>query len=239
MRKPIIEIRNLVAGYGEKVIIDQMSFDIYEGIITVILGGSGSGKTTLLKTILNLIKPIDGSIKLYTNENDKLGGADEVRDIGVLFQNGALLNSLTVAENIAIPLEQHTNFSNDIIRQIVNLKLNLVNLPYAANYFPTELSGGMKKRASLARALALDPKLLFADEPSAGLDPITAKSLDNLLLSLKDKLGMSMVVVTHEVASIKRIADRIIYLKDGKIIFNDSLENALNSNLKELNNFFM
>jgi phospholipid/cholesterol/gamma-HCH transport system ATP-binding protein len=236
MKESVIEIRNLDAGYGERVILSDISLKIYKGDITVILGGSGSGKTTLLKNILNLIEPMAGTITLNTNGEN--GSTDEKRDIGVLFQNGALLNSLTVAENVAIPLEQHTDFTREIIKEITALKLNLVSLPNAANYFPTELSGGMKKRASLARALALDPQLLFADEPSAGLDPITAKSLDELLLSLKDKLGMSMVVVTHEVASIKRIADRIIYLKDGRLFFEGTVKEALNSGIEELNNFF-
>ncbi len=239
MKNPIIKIRDLSSGYGERLIIEDISFDIYEGDITVILGGSGSGKTTLLKNILNLLKPKKGSIELYTNTREESAGADIKRDIGVLFQNGALLNSLTVAENIAIPLEQHTSFNKEIIRQIVDLKLHLVNLANAAYYFPSELSGGMKKRASLARALALDPKLLFADEPNAGLDPFTSKSLDNLLLSLREKLGMSMVVVSHEVASIKRIADRVIYLKNGKILFKGTLKKALSSDIEELNNFFL
>jgi phospholipid/cholesterol/gamma-HCH transport system ATP-binding protein len=239
MKKLIIKVSNLVGGYGDHHILEDISFNVYDGDITVILGGSGSGKTTLLKNILNLLKPLDGSIELYTNNEEEVPWRDIKRDIGVLFQNGALLNSLTVAENIAIPLEQHTEFSKEIIDHIIDLKLHLVNLPDAADYFPTELSGGMKKRVSLARALALDPKLLFADEPSAGLDPFTSKSLDNLLLSLREKLGMSMVVVSHEVASIKRIADRVIYLKDGGILFKGTLKEALSSDIEELENFFM
>jgi len=242
MKKTIIKVKELVSGYGERKILDNINLDIYDGDITIILGSSGGGKTTLLKNFIRLLTPFSGTVELFGHDiyEDQTEEALESRkNIGVLFQNGALLNSLTVGENIAIPLEQHTNFNREIIEQIVSLKLHLVNMPNAAHYFPSELSGGMRKRISLARAIALDPKLLFADEPSAGLDPLSSKSLDSLFLSLKEKLGMSMVVVSHEVASIKRIADRIIYLKDGGVLFEGTLDGAMSSDIEEVNNFFI
>jgi phospholipid/cholesterol/gamma-HCH transport system ATP-binding protein len=160
------------------------------------------------------------------------------RKIGVLFQNGALLNSISIAENIAIPLEQHTGLSPELINYIVKLKLQLVGLENVLTAIPSELSGGMRKRAALARAIALDPIILFADEPGAGLDPVTLASLDHLLMFLKKNLGMTMIIVTHEVNSINRIADRIVFIHKGSVIFIGTPEEALNSELPEVKNFF-
>jgi len=157
---------------------------------------------------------------------------------GVLFQNGALLNSLSVGENVAIPLEQHSNLDRELINRIIETKLNLVELAHAMYLSPAELSGGMKKRAALARAIALDPLILFCDEPSAGLDPITSKAIDDLLLQLKRQLNMTIVVVTHELASIHRIADRIVFLDQGKALFVGTLKEALASDIKEIREFF-
>jgi len=158
--------------------------------------------------------------------------------MGMLFQNGALLNSLPVYDNIAIPLEQHTCLPPEIIRRIIEVKLNLVNLSHAINMLPSELSGGMRKRAALARAIALDPEILFCDEPSSGLDPLTSAAMDNLILKLKNQLKMSIVIVTHELASIHRIADRIIFLDQGKAVFSGTLQEAMNCNIPAVLTFF-
>jgi phospholipid/cholesterol/gamma-HCH transport system ATP-binding protein len=239
---PIIEVSHLIARYGQRTILDDISVSIYPNEITVILGGSGCGKTTLLKNILRLHEPSSGSIRFWGKE---ITGLDEqqfnehvLKNIGMLFQGGALLNSLPIDENIAIPLEQHTKLSRDVINRIIRTKLNLVQLGHATHLLPSELSGGMKKRAALARALALDPKILFCDEPSAGLDPLTSHALDALIISLKSQLNMTIVVVTHELASIKRIADKIIFLDKGKMLFNGTLLAALNSNIQEIEHFF-
>jgi phospholipid/cholesterol/gamma-HCH transport system ATP-binding protein len=241
MPKPIIDVRNLSGGYGNRLILNDVSFQIYPNEVVVILGSSGSGKTTLLKHLIGLMKPQAGEMMILGEDISKLDEVklqNKLQEIGVLFQNGALLNSVPLHENIAIPIVQHSNLSDKVIHNIVHTKLKQVGLEKAVYRLPSELSGGMRKRAGLARALALDPKILFADEPGAGLDPITAKSLDELLLSLKKQLEMTLVIVTHEVASIKRVADRVIYLHHGQIIFNGSVEKALNSTIYELKLFF-
>ncbi|MHB2154454.1 ABC transporter ATP-binding protein [Calditrichota bacterium GD2] len=241
MEKKVIRVQNLVSGYDERIVLDDISFEVVEGEILVILGTSGCGKTTLLKHLMGLMQPYSGAIQLLGHDLLK---ADEnemlkmMRQIGVLFQNGALLNSITVAENVAIPLEQHTDLSKDLIEDLVRLKLSLVGLDRAAHALPSELSGGMRKRAALARAIALDPKVLFADEPAAGLDPVTAAALDRLLLNLRDLLGMTLVVVTHEVGSIRRIADRILFLHKGKAVFYGKLSDALKSDIEPVQKFF-
>lgn len=237
----IIEVKKLITEYDERRILDGINLDIKENEVFIILGGSGCGKTTLLKHIIGLLKPVSGSIKVFgkeitTMEDEDL---DEIlMKCGVLFQNGALLNSLSVGENIAIPLEQHSNLDRELINRIIETKLNLVELANAMYLSPAELSGGMKKRAALARAIALDPQILFCDEPSTGLDPITSKAIDDLLLQLKHQLNMTIVVVTHELASIHRIADRIVFLDQGKALFVGTLKEALNSDIKEIQEFF-
>lgn len=239
--KPIISVKNLVAKYGEKVILNDISVDILPQEITIILGGSGCGKTTLLKNILRLHQPAAGSVKILDKDVTKMDESEFdliLSQIGMLFQNGALLNSLDIFNNVAIPLEQHTKLPFEIIEKIIKVKLNLVNLSQATYLFPSELSGGMKKRAALARAIALDPVLLFCDEPSAGLDPITSEALDNLILKLKEQLKMSIIIVTHELASIHRIADKIIFLDGGKMLFNGSLQEAKSARIPEIDRFF-
>jgi len=239
--KKIIEVENLVARYGTKTILDGVSTTVREKEIFVILGSSGGGKTTLLKHIIGLNKPSAGDIKIFGKSilNMTEIEFDEVlKEVGMLFQGGALLNSMEVWENVAMPLEQHTSLPPDIIKDLVRQKLSLVGLQHAYHLFPAELSGGMKKRVALARAIALEPKILFFDEPSAGLDPITSRELDELILRLKKQLGVSLVIVTHELESIKRIADRIIFLVKGRNIFTGTLKEAKAAGLPEINQFF-
>jgi len=214
-RKPIIQVRDLRVGYGDVIILDQVSFNVYEGELFVILGGSGCGKSTLLKAIIGLIPPRSGQIIL---DGDEVSTDDEaklqrvLRKIGVLYQGGALFGSMTIAENVALPIEEYTTLSRESVNTLVRMKLGLVNLQGYENHLPSELSGGMKKRAGLARAMALNPKILFFDEPSAGLDPITSAELDDLILHLNRSLGTTMVIVTHELESIFTVAQRSIML---------------------------
>jgi phospholipid/cholesterol/gamma-HCH transport system ATP-binding protein len=242
LRLPLIEVKNLVAKYGENTVLEDINFDIYPNEITVILGSSGCGKTTLLKNILRLHEPYSGSVKFWGEEitcleenqfNDRI-----LYRIGMLFQGGALLNSIPIKENLAIPLEQHTKLPNEIMERIIRTKLHLVNLDNVLHLLPVELSGGMKKRAALARALILDPELLFCDEPSAGLDPLTSLALDELILSLRQQLNMTIVVVTHELTSIHRIADKVIFLDSGNLLFSGTLSAAQNSNIEAIQQFF-
>ena len=238
---PLARAIDLVARYGERTILDGVSLDLHAGQVLCILGGSGCGKTTLLKHFVGLQKPYSGMIELFGQdwwELDEVEREVARQKIGVLFQAGALLGSKTLSTNIAIPLEMHTNLPDEVIERVVHLKLHQVGLENAADRLPSELSGGMRKRAGLARALALDPRLLFCDEPSAGLDPPTSSQLDELLLSLRDSLGISVVVVTHEIASIRRIADRIVFLEAGKVIYDGTLAIAFAQQVEPVVKFF-
>jgi phospholipid/cholesterol/gamma-HCH transport system ATP-binding protein len=237
----IIEVQNLSAAFGEKEVLSDVSFSAYENQITIILGSSGCGKTTVMKHLIGLYPVKKGSVSVM-GEN-RIPISEEYENemqlkMGVLFQNGALLNSLTIGENIAIPLQQHTDLPDSIINDLVRVKLKLVELDDALNLFPSELSGGMRKRAALARAIALDPPLLFCDEPSAGLDPVTLSALDSLILNLRDQLGMTIVLVTHEVSSIFRLADRIVFLDNGKVAYEGDLTSALESGIPAVVDFF-
>lgn len=213
--RPAIEVRNLVAHYGDKLILKDVDCAVRRGEIFVIVGGSGCGKTTLLKCVIGLQRPTSGSVLI---EGEDITGADEdqlrrmQQRFGVTFQTGALFGSLTLGENVALPLEEYTTLPRDTIDLLVRLKLSMVRLAGFERFRIAELSGGMKKRAALARAMALDPSILFFDEPSAGLDPVTSAGLDALIVQVNRSLGTTMVVVTHELASVFAIADRVVML---------------------------
>ena len=210
-----IEVRDLTMAFGHFVVQEHLTFEVPRGGILAIMGGSGCGKSTLLKHMLGLLRPAAGSIR-YAGED--FWGATEARrrailsGVGVLYQGGALWSSLTLAENVALPLAEHSDLPPSAIRELVSLKLRLVGLGGFEDHYPFELSGGMRKRAGLARAIALDPEILFFDEPSAGLDPPGAARLDSLILALRDSLGATVVIVTHELASIFAIADDSVFL---------------------------
>ncbi|TAE23979.1 MAG: ATP-binding cassette domain-containing protein [Candidatus Kapaibacterium sp.] len=214
----VIEARNLTVEFGGLRVFEHINFNIPRGKIFVILGGSGCGKSTLLRTLTGLVEPKEGSIR-YDGE-EFLGSAGEerrhiLRKFGILFQSGGLFASMTLAENVALPLLENTRLSEERISEIVAMKLSSVGLGKFQGYIPAEISGGMKKRAGIARAMALDPEILFFDEPSAGLDPISSASLDKLIRELNSALGTTMIVVTHELQSIDDIADYVIMLDKG------------------------
>ncbi|WP_291857007.1 ABC transporter ATP-binding protein [Marinilabilia sp.] len=237
----IVEVNHLKVSFDEREVLKDVSFSALQGDITVILGGSGSGKSTILKHLLGLFPVDEGVVSLLGQDIATLEEKNELDfylKLGVFYQNGALLNSLTVGDNVALPLEQHTTLPPSLIEEMVRTKLNLVNLEDAYYLFPSQLSGGMLKRAALARAIVIDPPLLFCDEPGAGLDPVSLAGLDELILKLRDQLGMSVVMVTHEVSSILRIADKILFVENGVIAFDGSLSEARKSDLPSLNDFF-
>ena len=222
-QEPAILIRDLHVAYGEREILHGVTFDVPAGETVVILGGSGSGKSTLLRTLVGLESPTSGEVIVRGKNLQKLSD-DEWRElrqhIGISFQSGALFGSMTVGENVALPLHEHTDLDPATIEIMVRLKLNEVGLSGYEDYMPAQLSGGMKKRAAVARAMAMDPEILFFDEPSAGLDPIIAAGIDQLLLKLKEAFGITIVVVTHELASAFLIADRMVLLDKGYIVAN-------------------
>ncbi|MBI3304217.1 MAG: ATP-binding cassette domain-containing protein [Deltaproteobacteria bacterium] len=218
---PYVQVEDLVARYDSRTILDGVTLSARRGEITVILGSSGCGKTTLLRHIVGLLTPTSGRVlidgrDLYEASEDEQEAI--LRNVGMSFQGGALFNSMTLEENVALPIIEHTHADHDTARMLARMKLALVGLERAAHLLPSEISGGMKKRAAVARALALDPVLLLFDELSAGLDPITARELDELVLRLKAQFDMAIIVVTHELGSIQTIADQAVMLHQGKVL---------------------
>jgi phospholipid/cholesterol/gamma-HCH transport system ATP-binding protein len=237
----VLQIQGLIVRYGARTILDGVDMTVQQGEIRVILGGSGSGKSTLLKGILGLTDVAGGQVTMLgatmLGVGEKQRG-ELMQRIGVLFQNGALFGSLTVGENVALPLREHRRLPEGAIAELVRMKLAQVDLSHAEHLYPSELSGGMRKRAGLARALALDPEILFCDEPSAGLDPLTSAELDNLILSLRDRLKMTVVIVTHELASIEAVADSLIMVGGGKVIAEGPMAEVRSRGIVAVDEFF-
>jgi phospholipid/cholesterol/gamma-HCH transport system ATP-binding protein len=241
MNDTIIEVQDLVTHYGETLVLDHVSCRIAKGEIFVIIGGSGCGKTTLLKHLTGLLQPTSGRILFLGSD---IAGMDEdelskmQRNIGIAFQSSGLFNSMTVGDNVALPLREYGQMDENLIDSIVRLKLSLVGLAAAQHLMPDELSGGMRKRAGLARAIALDPPVVYFDEPSSGLDPIMASGLDDLILNLRKLLGITFVIVTHELDSIRKVADRVIMLDRGTAIFTGTIEEAERTTVPRVRQFF-
>jgi len=214
-QNPIIHVENLDIGYGDNTIMKNLTFDVQKGDIFIIMGGSGCGKSTLLRTLTGLIPPQNGQIYIQGVEMGQATNSQKLemmKHMGILYQSGALFSSMTLGENVALPLQQYTQYSQSRIRDIVAFKLALVGLAGFQDYYPSEISGGMRKRAGLARALALDPEIVYFDEPSAGLDPISSKNLDDLILEINKSLGTTIIVVTHELPSLFAIGKNSIFL---------------------------
>ena len=220
--QPIIRVRNLVKKFDGRAVLNGVSFDVERGETMVIMGGSGSGKSTMLRCMIGSLVIDEGGVELF---GEKMCNSRKEEDVnrlrkkfGILFQSGALFNSMSIGDNVALPLQEHTDLDPDIIGTMVKIKLELVGLREHADKFPAQISGGMKKRAGLARALALDPQILFYDEPSAGLDPVTSAEIDQLIIDLTKKLGVTSVVVTHEMDSAFTIADRMAMFDKGRMM---------------------
>lgn len=219
---PIIEVKHVTTRFEKSVVHDDISLTINRGEIFAIAGGNGCGKSTLLREIIGLLTPSGGSVRLFgidSRELEEAEGRGLHRRFGVMFQHGALFSSLTLAENVAVPLREHTDLSPQLVRDLVAVKIAMVGLPPdSAGKYPSELSGGMRRRAALARAIVMDPELLFLDEPTAGLDPIIAAAFDDLVLHLKNALDLTVVMVTHDLDSLWRIASRVAVLGNGKVL---------------------
>ncbi len=214
-RNKVIEVKDVSVKYGDFTVLENINFDVYENEIFVIVGGSGSGKSTVLRQLIGLEKPTEGEVLIDGDSFFDASGEKYrqiIRKFGVLFQSGGLFASMTIAENIALVMETYTDLPEERIVDLVNLKMKAVGLEGFDDYFPSEISGGMKKRAGIARAISLDPNILFFDEPSSGLDPVTAASIDKLINELNSGLGTTMVVISHDLASIEQIAHRVIML---------------------------
>jgi len=237
----LVRVQNLVTHYGELKVLDDVSFEVKRGEVFVILGGSGCGKSTLLKHMCGLLRPTSGRI-LY--DDDDIAQMDETevariqQRFGIAFQSSGLFNSMTVGDNVAMPLREFGTVRPELIDSLVRMKLSMVGLGEAQHRMPSELSGGMRKRAGLARAIALDPPLVYFDEPSAGLDPIMAAGLDELVLDLRRLFGLTFVIVTHVLDSIRSIADRVLMLDRGKVIFYGTMEEVERTDHERVRQFF-
>lgn len=237
----IISVRGLRTQFGTNVIHDDLDLDVRRGEVLGVVGGSGTGKSVLLRTIIGLNKARAGSIRVFGDDVTEMSDTEQramQQRWGVLFQDGALFSSLTVSQNIQVPLKEHTHLKKDVIEELACVKVDIVGLPpNAANKFPSELSGGMRKRAGLARSLALDPELVFLDEPTAGLDPIGAAAFDNLIRDLQQSLNLTVFMVTHDLDSLAAICDRIAVLIDKKIVV-DTMENLMTLNHPWIQEYF-
>jgi len=238
----LIEVRHLCTRFGSAIVHDDVSLDIYKGEVFAIAGGNGCGKSTLLREIILLLKPNSGTIRVFGQETKTMSEKDEHalhRRIGVMFQHGALFSSLTVLENVEAPLREHTNLSKQLIRDIALVKISLTGFPLESiEKYPNELSGGMRKRASLARAIVLDPEVLFLDEPTSGLDPISAGAFDDLVQQLKEWLGLTMVMVTHDLDSLWKVADRVALLGNGRVLGTGTMEDLSHSDDPVIREYF-
>lgn len=238
---PIIEVRDLVVKYGERTVLDNINFTVNRGETFVILGGSGCGKSTLLRNLVGLMRPHSGQILINGQDITVMSDAERVevrKKLGMCFQGSALFNSMSIADNVALPLREHTKLEESTIDIMTKIKLELVGLGGFEDYLPSELSGGMKKRAGLARAMAMDPQVIFYDEPSAGLDPIVAAGLDTLIRKMQSTFNLTSVVVTHEMASVRLIADRVLMLLAGKVVGYGRLEDLHQSEHPFVKQFF-
>ena len=238
-QQPVIDVRNLVTYYGDQKILDDVSLTVKAGEIMVIMGGSGSGKSTLLRYMLGLHRADGGEIRLFDRDIGTLSGREWTelrRKIGVSFQGGALFNSMNVGDNVRMPLREHTGLDENTMKIMSRIKLEVVNLAGYEHLMPSQLSGGMIKRAALARAIVMDPSILFFDEPSAGLDPVVAADLDKLILHIRDAMQVSIVVVTHELESAFTIADRITVLDRGRILMIGTVDEVRNSDNPRIRN---
>ena len=238
--QPVIEVQGLQASWGSQPVLHDVDLSVEAGEIRVIMGGSGSGKSTLLRYLLGLHRPDAGTVRLFGEDLSRLGRRDMLalrRRIGVSFQGGALFNSMTVGDNVCLPLREHTRLDENTIRIMSRMKLEVVSLAGFEHLMPSQLSGGMVKRAALARAIVMDPDILFFDEPSAGLDPVVAADLDALILRLREAMQVTIVVVTHELDSAFAIADRITVLDQGRVLMTggvDEVRNADNERIRNL-----
>jgi len=239
---PIIEVSHVSTRFGQAVVHADVSLSVQRGEVFAIAGGNGCGKSTLLREIVGLLAPSSGSIRLFgvdSRQLEEYDGRPIHRRFGIMFQHGALFSSLTLAENVAVPLREYTDVSPGLVREIVAVKIALVGLPPdSAAKYPSELSGGMRRRAALARAIVMDPELLFLDEPTAGLDPMIAAGFDDLVLSLKSLLGLTVVMVTHDLDSLWRIADRVAVLGNSKVLGIGTMEELAQSEDPVIHEYF-
>lgn len=239
--EPIIAVENLVVRYGDRTVLDGVTFEIHRGEIFVILGGSGSGKTTLIRNLVGLMRPNSGRILVKGEDFTSMDEDDRIerrKRMGMCFQGSALLNSISVGENVALPLREHTKLEESTIEIMTKIKLELVGLAGFEDYLPSEISGGMKKRAGIARAMAMDPEIMFYDEPSAGLDPIVAAGIDALIRKMQATFDLTSVVVTHEMESVKLIADTVCVLNKGRVVGIGSLDELRESEHPYIEQFF-